>query len=355
MSAYPGVMVRPHAKVCEAEAMVAGGVMDVFISNEVVDARKITRLVALAAQGALVSVVVDAAGPLQLLAQTAHAWGTSVNVLVEINAGQDRCGVDSPGAAAKLAEETAQLSQQFSGAVNFAGIQAYHGGLQHIRDPEARGAAVQKVVDIAAAAVAAVEDQAGLQCRWVTGGGSGTYKLEAGSGVFNEIQPGSFAFGDADYARNKQLGGQLGEWQQSLWVLTQVMSMSESRACAVVDAGLKAFSLDSGPPQLLEHPNMAAGLVAPPPGSTTSGSCDGVPSVSFDGVEFMNGGDEHGKLLWPQALHQHGPPQLPPIGTKLLLQPGHCDPTVNMYDSIICVRGGRVVAVWPVAARGPGL
>jgi 3-hydroxy-D-aspartate aldolase len=100
--------------------------------------------------------------------------------------------------------------------------QAYHGGLQHVRDPGNRAAAVAKVVDRAAAAVAAVRDKAGLESSVVTGGGSGTWRLEAASGVFSELQPGSFVFGDADYARNIQTDGQAGEWQQSLWVLTQV-------------------------------------------------------------------------------------------------------------------------------------
>uniref|UniRef100_A0A383VFH8 D-serine dehydratase-like domain-containing protein n=1 Tax=Tetradesmus obliquus TaxID=3088 RepID=A0A383VFH8_TETOB len=355
-------------KVAEAEAMVSGGIQDVFISNEVVAPSKITRMVALAAQGARVSVVVDALQPLEQLAVTAQQWGTSIDVLVEINAGQDRCGVDTPGQAARLAEHISRLSSQLNGSVNFKGIQAYHGGLQHVRDPQQRAAAVQRVVAKAAAAVDAINKKAGLKCQLVTGGGSGTYRLEAASGVFNEVQPGSFAFGDADYARNLQLGGQQGEWQQSLWVLTQVMSVSAARACAVVDAGLKAVSLDSGPPVLLETPNVAAGLVAPPPGSNSSSSCSSsgpsssssgnacgqLPAVSFEGVEFQNGGDEHGKLLWPQAIPQL-PPQLPSLGTKLLLQPGHCDPTANMYDSIVAEREGTVVAVWPVAGRGPGL
>lgn len=102
-----------------------------------------------------------------------------------------RCGVDSPDAAASLAARIANLSSQTNGAVNFTGVQAYHGGLQHIRDPADRSAAVSKVVDRAAAAVDAIRDLAGLMCQVVTGGGSGTYQLEAGSGVFTEVQPGN--------------------------------------------------------------------------------------------------------------------------------------------------------------------
>jgi D-serine deaminase-like pyridoxal phosphate-dependent protein len=101
-----------------------------------------------------------------------------------------RCGVDTSHEAAKLAEHISRLSSQQNGSVNFRGIQAYHGGLQHVRDPQQRAAAVQAVVDRAAAAVDAISSKAGLKCQVVTGGGSGTYRLEAGSGVFTEVQPG---------------------------------------------------------------------------------------------------------------------------------------------------------------------
>jgi D-serine deaminase-like pyridoxal phosphate-dependent protein len=133
----------------------------------------------------------------------------------------------------------------------------------------------------------------------------------------------------------------------------QVMSVSQGRCSAVLDAGLKAVSLDSGPPVLLEQPQVAAGLLP------ASGA-----KMSFEGVEFVAGGDEHGNLVWPMGggAWQAGPPQLPGLGQKLLLQPGHCDPTVNLYDSLVACRftaqagGSRVVVegVWPVAARGPG-
>ena len=66
------------------------------------------------------------------------------------------------------------------------------------------------------------------------------------------------------------------------------------------------------------------------------------------------GGDEHGKLLWPRGDYYGGPPQMPLVGARLLLQPGHCDPTVNLYDYIVGVRKGVVEQVFCVDARGPG-
>ncbi|KAF8062759.1 D-threonine aldolase [Scenedesmus sp. PABB004] len=362
---HPGVAVRPHAKahkcphlaalqlrllgdvgaggvcaqkVSEAEALVAGGIADVLVSNEVVDLAKLDRLAALAAQGARVSVVVDARAPLQALAAAARAWETSVGVLVEVNAGQDRCGVDTPAEAAALAGLVAELAEQTRGAVTFQGVQAYHGGIQHVRDPGERAAAVARVAARAAAAVEAIAAGPGLACGTVTGGGTGTYRLEAGSGVFTEVQPGSFALGDADYARNRQAGGGGAEWEQALWVLAQVMSVSEARGAVVCDAGQKAVSYDSGAPLLLEAPSVAAGLLR---------------ELAAEGVEVANGGDEHAVLLWPRGLHQAPPPALPGLGAKLLLLPGHCDPTVNLYDEVVAARCGRVFGVWPIA-RGPG-
>ncbi|GLC42545.1 hypothetical protein PLESTB_001112000 [Pleodorina starrii] len=368
MELYPAVAVRPHAKahksadvariqlqllgakgvccqkVVEAEAMAEGGIGDLLLSNEVVSPRKIDRLAGLAAAGARVGVCFESVDNLRRLNSAAAAAGTSLDVLVELNVGQDRCGVDSPAEVVALARAVARLDN-----VRFAGLQAYHGGLQHVRDPRDRAQRVGKVVERARAAVEALA-AAGIACETVTGGGTGTYKLEAASGVFTEVQPGSFAFNDADYSRNSQDDGSLGEWEQSLWVLTQVMSVSPSRGLAVVDAGTKAVSLDSGPPQL------------PPRYGELYGTT----------LEYVSGGDEHGKLLWPQGAYQL-PMQLPPVGSLLQLQPGHCDPTVNLYDWIVAVRshkagGGagagagaaaaeddsRVVAVWPVRGRGPG-
>eukprot|EP00198_Chlamydomonas_reinhardtii_P006209 XP_001695545.1 predicted protein [Chlamydomonas reinhardtii] len=312
MAGFPGVAVRPHAKahkcaevarrqlqllgakgvccqkVIEAEAMAEGGVSDLLLSNEVIAPRKIDRLVGLAAAGARVGVCYEREDNLRQLNAAAAARGTHLDVLVELNVGQDRCGVNSADEVVQLARAAAGLDN-----VRFAGIQAYHGGLQHVRDPRDRAQRVGQVVGRARAAVDALK-AAGLPCDTVTGGGTGTYRVEAASGVFTEVQPGSFAFSDADYARNLQEDGGVGEWEQSLWVLTQrlswyigtwqqqVMSVTPARGLAVVDAGTKAVSLDSGPPRL------------PPAFEAAYGTM----------MEYGSGGDEHGKLMWPQWWQQ---------------------------------------------------
>mmetsp|Transcript_27126 Transcript_27126/g.59241 ORF Transcript_27126/g.59241 Transcript_27126/m.59241 type:complete len:427 (+) Transcript_27126:3-1283(+) len=349
MSLWPKVNIRPHCKahktaevahlqlkllgaqaqgvccqkVSEAEAMAEGGITDILLSNEVVAPRKISRLLGLAAAGARISVCVESEENLRAVGTEAARRGVQVGVLLEVNVGQNRCGIDRVEDVLTLGQAAVRCE-----GVKLLGIQAYHGGLQHVRTPAERVDKVGQVVEKARSVVAAMK-AAGLPCDVVTGGGSGSYRVEAASGVYTEVQPGSFCFGDADYARNTQEDGSVGEWEQSLWVHTQVMSRSEARAMVVVDAGMKAISLDSGPPRL--------------PTSFT----DGVQ------VEYQSGGDEHGKLLWPQAVWQL-PLQLPPVGTLLKLQPGHCDPTTNMYDWLMAYRGEVVEDVWSIRGRGPG-
>jgi len=347
MQAYPTVSVRPHVKahkcaeiahtqlkllgakgVCcqklsEAEAMVEGGIHDVLLSNEIVSLPKIRRMAALAASGAKISVCVDDLSNIHTIAEEARQADTSIELLVDINVGQDRCGVDTP-------EEALQLTEAILGAegVSFGGIQAYHGGIQHVRDPRSRAAAVQHVLNRTEVFMDKITMQ-NIPLRVVTGAGTGTFEEHAESGLFTEVQPGSFCFGDADYARNVSREGELGEWQQSLWVLTTAMSRNEARSSIIVDAGMKAVSLDSGPPI--------------------------VPETQTEGVavEYRSGGDEHGMLLWPEVWQL--PTELPPIGHMFRLIPGHCDPTVNLYDWIVAVRDDQVVDVWPIRGRGPGL
>jgi D-serine deaminase-like pyridoxal phosphate-dependent protein len=150
----------------------------------------------------------------------------------------------------------------------------------------------------------------------VTGGGTGTWQNERDSELYTEIQPGSYIFMDADYHRNA-LAPDEHHFEQSLFVVATVMS-TPARDRAIVDAGLKAVAFDSGPPVV----------------------------YGARGLAYEKGSDEHGVI----GVSAEARP--PVIGDRLWLVPGHCDPTVNLYDWIVGVRGTRVESVWPVAARG---
>ena len=330
-----GLALRPHAKmhkcaaiaklqmqagavgVCvqklsEAEALAEAGVADIFISNEVIDIAKLTRLATLAGRIKL-AVAVDSALGIDRLALALKAAGSMVDVFVEIDVGQGRCGV-APTAAGALAH------QVVSHGLRFAGLQAYHGAAQHVRSAAEREATIRKAVARVRAAQATIT-ASGLRCPLVTGAGSGSFAFEAASGVYGELQPGSYLFMDGDYADNETAPG-APRFEHALFVRSQVMSRGSAHA--VIDAGHKSHAIDSGLPRVWQRE-----------------------------LDFSNGGDEHG-VLRPRATGSAA--DLPQLGETVWLVPGHCDPTVNLHDHFIGVRGGlaqgAVEAVWAIDARG---
>ena len=326
------IMLRPHAKshkcpqialrqialgavgvccqkVSEAEAMVEGGVPDVLIANEVVGMTKLRRLAALAKQ-AKVTVCADDAGNVKDIDAAAREFGVTIDVLVEVNVGANRCGVDPGEPALKIAQAIAACKN-----LRYAGLQAYQGAAQHFRSVGERRSAIAAAVD-AVKTTLALTAKAGLPRGKVTGAGTGTYLFEAASEVYDELQVGSYIFMDADYAKNDWTESGIPRFEHSLFVWTTVMSRTRTDI-AIVDAGLKASSIDSGMPRVADFPQ----------------------------AEFQKASDEHG------VIRMNGSPGFN-LGDKIKLIPGHCDPTVNLYDHYVCVRGGKVEALWPIAARG---
>lgn len=298
-------------KVSEAEVMVAAGIDNVLVSNEIVGLPKLDRLAELNAK-AWVGVCVDDADVVDALEAAAARAGVEIPVLVEIEVGCMRCGVPAGDPAVELARKIAGKHH-----LHFAGLQAYQGRAQHIRDFRERGSAIDVATSLTRQTIEGLA-AAGLSCEIVGGGGSGTYLFEAGTDVYNELQPGSYVFMDADYGRNLDEAGRFFRaFEFSLFVYATVMSRPTGDR-AVVDAGLKAFSVDSGMPTVLD-----------------------IEDATLDRPS-----DEHGAITLRSAAGQ------PKIGDKVRLIPGHCDPTVNLYDWIVCVRNDTVEALWPVSARG---
>jgi 3-hydroxy-D-aspartate aldolase len=297
-------------KVSEAEIMVDGGIGDVLISNEVIGAAKLDRVAALARRAKL-GVCVDDFENVQQLAAAAEKFGAKLDLLVELDVGANRCGVETPAEVVRLAAAIARMN-----SLRFAGLQAYHGSAQHLRAHEDR----RKAIASAAGKVSEALDllrRNGLECGIVSGAGTGTFEFEIASGVYDELQVGSYVFMDADYGRNQDRGGEpVSEFENSLFLLTTVMSTPTAER-AVVDAGLKALSVDSGMP-----------LVA-----------------GCDGVSYARAADEHGRL-------DVGGNHRFKLGEKIRLIPGHCDPTVNLHNWFVGIRNERVECIWPVSARG---
>lgn len=299
-------------KVGEAEAMVAGGVHNVLISNQIVGRSKLLRLAALSKQAEWIGVCADHPDNVEQLNEAAAAMGTVINVLVEIDTGAARCGVAAGQPAVDLAKQIDSARN-----LNFAGLQAYQGRAQHVRSYAERQQTAEAGIALTKETVDALK-AVGLDCEIVGGAGTGTFQFETAGGVHNELQAGSYVFMDADYGKNLNLdGGFFNDFENSLFVYVTVMSTpTEDRA--LVDAGLKALAMDSGPPAVVDMPE----------------------------VEFGRASDEHGILDIAKTNH---PVRL---GDKLKLIPGHCDPTVNMYDWYVGYRGDRVEALWPIVARG---
>ena len=329
LAAEAGVKLRPHAKthkspvvahlqmahgavgqcvqkIAEAEVLAWGGVPDILVSNEVVSPRKLARLAALT-RIAKVAICADHVRGVEAIEEAARDAGVRITVLVEIDVGAGRCGVPPGPAAVALAQRI-----DHSPHLHFGGLQAYHGRAQHQRTPEERSASIsaaaRKTGDL-------VEDlrRVGLDCAIVGGAGTGTFALEAASGVYTELQVGSYVFMDADYGRNTPAP----PFRNALFVRATVMSVPHP-GLAVVDAGHKAVAVDSGLPLVWERP----------------------------GVTYVGASDEHGNLALAADAETLR------IGQQIMLVPGHCDPTVDRYDWYVGVRNGRVERLWPVAARG---
>ncbi len=296
-------------KVSEAEALVAEGVGDVLISNQVVDASKIDRLACLA-HDARVLVCVDDLANVDDLSAAALTHAVTVVCLVEIDCGAGRCGV-------KWGEPVVALARKIARAdgLRFSGLQAYQGAAQHVREYAQRKAKIDTALEQVSATIAMLATE-GIACEIVGGAGTGTYYFEGASEVYNELQCGSYIFMDADYQRvQDEHGLSISEFENSLFIYTSIMSKAKSDI-AVCDAGLKAQSVDSGLPIIFGR----------------------------DDVEYVKCSDEHGVIADPgDALR---------LNEKLKLIPGHCDPTCNLYDWYVGIRNGTVECLWPVTARG---
>jgi 3-hydroxy-D-aspartate aldolase len=328
-----GVRLRPHAKthkspaialkqiaqgavgqccqkVGEAEALVRGGVKDVLLSNQLVAESKVRRLAALAAD-ATIGLCFDAPEQVALASRVARDFGVRLDGLVEIEVGMQRCGIEPGAAAVDLARMIANAP-----GLRFRGLQAYHGSAQHLATHGDREQAIGGAADSVRRTLDGLKS-AGIPCEVVTGAGTGTHSIEGTSALWTELQCGSYIFMDVDYARiGGRGGGRFNEFEHSLFVLATVMSVPNDER-AIVDAGLKSMSFEKGPPWVHGRSDL---------------ECTGLS-------------DEHGKL----KVKSGKPPKL---GEKIMLIPGHCDPTVNLHDWDVGVRRGRVEALWPIAARG---
>lgn len=297
-------------KVSEAEAFARGGISDILVSNQVRDPAKIDRLARMPKLGCRVTVCIDDIDNVAELSEAAQRHGTELSVLVEIDCGTGRCGVPPGPHVIAMARAVAAAE-----GLRFAGLQAYEGAAQHIRDHAARKATIERAVSMVRSVVDDLAE-AGFSCEIVGGAGTGTFRFEGTSGVYNELQCGSYAFMDADYQRVlDEDGTPISDFENALFVLAGVMSKVRP-GHAVTDAGIKVQAVDTGLADVYGHPEMSV----------------------------IRASDEHGELSDPGDVLK--------VNDRVRLVPGHCDPTCNLHDWYVVIRDDVVEALWPVSARG---
>lgn len=299
------------AKLGEAEVFADHGIPGLLVTTAIVGRDKADRAARLAERAPDTIVVADDAGAAGILSAAAAARGVTLRVAVDLYFG--RTGIPPGAAACALAQQVASLPN-----LTFAGLQAYDAAASHTTGFDARRARTAATMAQAVATAGLIE-AGGLACPMVSAGSTGTYRFDAELDGITELQPGSFIFMDADYGR---IGGPDGsatyaDFRTALSVLTTVVSVLGDEA--IVDGGYKAFATD--------RPH------APEP-------------IGQPGLTYAWAGDEHGRLDMRAAARRLG------VGDRIECRPPHCDPTVNLYDEIHAVRGDRVEAVWPIAARG---
>jgi len=291
------------AKLSEAEALAGDGVGDIHLTSPVVTEEAVGRLARLGARIAL-SVVVDHPDNVARLA----AMGEPLTVFIDVDPGNRRTGVASVEAAVALADAVAATAK-----LRLGGVQYYCGSQQHIGSFAERHAVIAAKTEYLRAVLAALK-AAGHKVPVVTGGGTGSFAIDAELGVLTELQVGSYIFMDREY-RDCEFAASVG-FEAALMVDATVVS-ANAAGLVTIDAGLKAFAADAGVPVVLT----------------------GVAGESR--YAFM--GDEHGAIFAET---------LPGLAARVTLMPPHCDPTVNLYDRYFVVEGETVVDIWPVTARG---
>jgi len=299
-----GAVGMTCAKLSEAIELCDCGVEDILIANQIVQPSKISRLAQLALDCRL-TVCADDMENLAALSKAAEEAGSVIHILIEYDIGMERCGVTEESDVAALALCANNLPH-----LKFDGIQAYAGHVSHMTDKTERERMAAENSRKVRHLLETLQKR-GLSVRTVSGGSTGTAQIKANDSLYTELQAGSYLFMDATY-RDLNL-----PFRNSLFVLSTVVSVREG--LTVIDAGIKSCGVDQGFPKIytLDGQPIEAEIVA---------------------------SEEHFQL--------HNPSLPSEIGDKLLLIPGHCCSTVNLYNSLYLVENGRVTDRLSVSARG---
>ena len=303
-----GAVGSTCAKLGEAEALQRGGVRDILIANQIVGHRKIARLVGMA-RHCDIAVAVDTEENARQISEAAIAAGSSVRVLVEVNVGMDRCGVEAGDDAIALVKKVSGMP-----GLRFFGFQAYEGHLVMYGTRSQREEAVKSAFAPLIETRKQLESS-GIEVPVISGGGTGTFDITSQIEGVDEVQAGSYVFMDAKYGT---VDGPDARFSPAIYLWATVVSRPVPDR-AVLDIGLKTATPEMGLPKFLD----------------------------IKGTEITGLSEEHAKV----TLTSEDARQLA-VGDKVRIQPGHVCTTVNLHDNYVVARNDVVEAVWEVAGRG---
>lgn len=313
------------AKLGEAEALGQAGIQSIHLTSPVVTDPGIARVMALNAKIADLMITVEDMATAARLGAAAKSAGKPLNVIIDLDVGLHRTGI--PWGPQALALTVAVASSE---GLIYRGIQGYAGHVMHIEDFAERSGASSKCMDVLKQARDVLSAK-GLAPQIITGGGTGTYNIDADIGVLTELQAGSYIFMDRQYNDVPLANGQSMPFETALTVQTCVIS-ANTAGLVTTDAGFKSFAADADAPLLVSGP--VAGLAS------------GAEADALEGAGYFFFGDEQGGI----ALKSKDVSL--PLGSAVNCITPHCDPTVNLYDVYHCVRGDVLVDIWDVTARG---
>jgi D-serine deaminase-like pyridoxal phosphate-dependent protein len=301
------------ATISEAEVMLAGGITKILITSPVVTDDKILRLLAMSQKSSEVEIVVDYIQGADRRSELAGEMKLNIGVLVDLDPGMGRTGIEPGQKALELVRHIGEACPNLT----FNGLQMYIGNCMHVQGFEKRR---DKYLHLISKGIETKEllESNGIQVPVFSGGGTGTYDIDAELGALTDLQAGSYAFMDVEY---RDIGGQGTEtfvdFEPSLFSLVTAISKPQERLITV-DAGIKCLATDTGYPEFRD----------------------------VEGATYHFGGDEHGIIQLNNSSRQIN------LGDRLSVITPHCDPTVNLYDYYYPYRQGMVTEIWPISARG---
>ena len=293
------------AKLSEAEIMAEAGIRDILIANQIVGPQKIRRLIELIGPADPI-VAVDGMPNVTALAEAASGQGKELKVVIEVNIGMNRAGVEPGDPVVRLAKAIAQYP-----GLRFVGLMAWESQAVTIADPAEKERVVSEAIGRLTASAAACR-AAGHKVEIVSCGGTGTFPYCVRQPGVTEVQVGGAIFSDMHYRTHYHT-----DFPFALTVLTSVTSRPTPTRI-VLDGGRKTMSGDAAMPQPI-----------------------GLPAIAT-----MRLSAEHTKIELEQ------PSDAPLVGDRVELVVGYSDSTVHLHEQLIGIRHDRVEAVWPVAARG---